>query len=233
MRRLIIIPAYNEESNIEKLLTELGKYSDRYDCLVVNDCSTDETTKILNQMNVPYLSHINNLGIGGAVQSGYIYALQNGYDIAIQLDGDGQHNPAYLDSLIKSIEDGIADICIGSRFIEREGFQSTTTRRLGIKLLGGLIYVLSGKQFTDVTSGYRAVNKKYIAYYAENYPQDYPEPEAIMLAIRNGASIQEVPVEMRPRTSGESTINIKRSIYYMIKVSFAVILAAMVSKKGK
>ena len=165
-----------------------------------------------------------NLGIGGTVQGGYVYALKNGYDIAVQADGDGQHDISYLGKLVEPIEKGEADIVIGSRFIEKQGFQSSAGRRFGINFLSGLILVCTGIRIKDVTSGFRAVNRKFIEIYADNYPQDYPEPEAIVAGVMNGAKIKEVPVIMRERAGGTSSINLWKSVYYMIKVSLAVII---------
>ena len=159
------------------------------------------------------------------MQTGYRYADERGYEIAIQFDGDGQHDARYLRDLIAPIEAGTADIAIGSRFIKREDFQSTGLRRMGIGFLSGLIKLLCGIHVSDVTSGMRAVNRRFIEEYAKSYAQDYPEPEAIIAASVRGARIVEVPVEMRERQGGRSSINPLRSVYYMIKVSLALILA--------
>lgn len=165
-----------------------------------------------------------NLGIGGAVQTGYKYAKDKGYDIAVQIDGDGQHDIAYLEKMLPMLEDGEADVVIGSRFIDKEGFQSSFARRTGIKLLSWLIFICTGKMIKDVTSGYRAVNKRFIDIYARYYPMDYPEPEAIVSAVMHRGKIMECPVVMREREEGESSINFVKSVYYMIKVSLAIIV---------
>lgn len=173
------------------------------------------------------------MGIGGAVQTGYLYALRNEYDIAIQMDGDGQHDPAFLDALIAPLEKNEADICIGSRFLDDDvGFKSSRTRRAGIRFLSCLIFLCTKKHFKDVTSGFRAVNRKYIELYAKNYPLDYPEPEAIVMAVRSGAVIKEIPVKMRDRAKGVSSIDLKKSVYYMVKVSLSLVLANVVGKRG-
>lgn len=224
MRTLIIIPVYNEQDNIEGLINSIKQNKLNVDYIVINDCSTDNTMTVLNEMNANYTDASVNLGIGGAVQTGYRYALQNGYDIAIQVDGDGQHDVSYVPDLIKPIVDGEADICIGSRFINKEGFQSSSSRRMGINLLSGLIHICCGKKVRDVTSGFRAVNRKFIEYYSKNYPQDFPEPEAIVAAVMSGGIIKEVPVVMKQRERGRSSINLWKSIYYMIKVSLAIIV---------
>lgn len=227
MKILLIIPAYNEADNIEKLVNVIRDYYPQYDYLIVNDCSSDNTKKILDEIRANYVDLSVNLGIGGAVQTGYRYAYQNGYDIAIQVDGDGQHDVSYVKKLVEPIEKGEADICIGSRFIEKEGFQSSATRRLGINILSNLIWMCTGKRVYDVTSGFRAVNRRFIEVYMRNYPQDYPEPEAIVAAVMNGGRLQEVAVQMKEREGGESSINFKRSIYYMIKVSLAIVVCRL------
>ena len=234
MRRLVIVPAYNEEQNIVNTILDIqGHGAAEVDYLVINDCSTDQTERVLKQKGANYLSLPVNLGIGGGVQTGYRYALEHGYDIAIQFDGDGQHDARYLKDLIAPIESGRADVVIGSRFIEREGFQSTGLRRLGINFLSGLIHLLCGVKVRDVTSGMRAVNRRMIEQFAANYAQDYPEPEAILSAGLAGARITEVPVQMRERQGGVSSINPIRSVYYMIKVSLALILFRLTRGRGQ
>lgn len=224
MRCLIIIPAYNEQPNIEFVIREIHEKCKDVDYLVVNDCSTDETRKQLDAIQASYISVPVNLGIGGAVQAGYRYAKENNYDIAIQVDGDGQHDVSYINEMRGIIEADEASIVIGSRFIEKEGFQSSGLRRMGIGILSIWISILCWKRVRDVTSGFRAVNKQFIQIYANDYPDDYPEPEAIVTALINGATIKEVPVIMRERLSGKSSINIGRSIYYMIKVTLAIFI---------
>lgn len=224
MKVLIIIPAYNEAENIEKLINEIKELCPFADYLVVNDCSKDDTEKILHRIGAMYMCNPVNLGIGGTVQGGYVYALKNGYDIAIQVDGDGQHDISYLKEMIEPIEKGEADIVIGSRFIEKQGFQSSVGRRFGINFLSGLIKLCTGIRVKDVTSGFRAVNRKFIKIYANDYPQDYPEPEAIVLGVMQKGRIKEIPVMMKERVGGISSINIWRSIYYMVKVSLAILV---------
>ena len=227
---LIIIPAYNEESNIDGVIRDIRNYFPEGDILVIDDCSKDGTVQLLKGMGVNYLSFINNLGIGAGVQAGYLYAYEKGYDIAVQFDGDGQHRAEYIERLVRPIEESKADYVIGSRFIENEGFQSSMMRRAGIRFLSLLIKLLCGLNIMDVTSGMRAVNKTLIQKFAHDYAQDYPEPEAIVSASVKGSRIIEVPVRMRERQGGKSSINIVRSVYYMLKVSLALILCA---KKDK
>ena len=221
---LLIIPAYNEEESLRSLIEEIKAVCPEVDYLVVNDCSSDDTERLLEELRANYITLPCNMGIGGAVQSGYRYAAQNGYDIAIQIDGDGQHDVRFVKDMVKLIEDKQADVVIGSRFIDKEGFQSSQARRIGIRILSMLIRLMCGAKVKDVTSGFRAVNRRFIELFAENYPDDYPEPEVIVTAKLFGAVIKELPVVMRERTTGKSSINLKRSIYYMIKVSLAIII---------
>lgn len=231
MRRLIIIPAYNEQNNILSVIRNIQSFCQGYDFLVVNDCSKDRTVQVLVENSIPFLDLKANLGIGGAVQAGYKYALENGYDVAIQIDGDGQHDVSFLDELVAPIEEGISDISIGSRYINKEGFQSSVLRRAGIMFLSILIKIVTGNRIYDVTSGFRAINRKMIECFVNDYPQDYPEPESLVTAYKHGATIQEIPVIMRERQGGISSINARRSAYYMTKVSLAILLASMRKRK--
>jgi len=236
MKILAIIPCYNEEKNINKVVQNIVNYSSSscnstIDYLIINDCSKDNTVEICREKKYNYINLPINLGIGGGVQAGYLYAYEQGYDIAIQHDGDGQHDPCYFGDVISPILSGQADIVIGSRFLDKEGFQSTGLRRLGISFLSILIYLCSGVKIHDVTSGYRAVNRKYIKLFADHYTQDYPEPEAIMDAALHKARILEVPVIMREREEGKSSISPIKSIYYMIKVSLAILFHRLIATK--
>lgn len=229
---LVIIPAYNEELNIYNTVADLKNNCPYYDFVVVNDCSRDNTLQVLKNNDFNYLNLPTNLGIGGAVQCGYMYAAENGYDVAIQMDGDGQHDPKYYPEAVKIIENDEADIVIGSRFITNEGFQTSFMRRFGIRFLSGLINLVCHQRVRDVTSGYRIVNRKYIELFAKDYAQDYPEPEAIIAAKLKGARITEIPVVMREREGGESSISPLKSVVYMVKVSLAIIFSRMTTRKG-
>ena len=224
---LVIIPAYNEAENIVHVVKHMMEAAPKYDYLVINDGSTDNTPDLCRRENYHYLDLPINMGIGGAVQAGYIYARKYDYDIAVQMDGDGQHDIAYLDRLLEPIANGEADVVIGSRFLEKEGFQSTLSRRMGINILSGLIWLVTGRHIMDVTSGYRVVNKMFIKIYSEDNPMDYPEPEAIVAAIMHLGRVKEVPVRMRAREGGISSITFKKSIYYMIKVTLAILICRM------
>ncbi len=224
---LIIIPAYNEADNIAQVVERMQEEAPWCDYLVVNDGSTDRTLAICEQENFYHLDLSINMGIGGAVQAGYIYAYKNNYDIAVQMDGDGQHDVAYLDKLLEPILADQADVVIGSRFLEKEGFQTTASRRMGINILSALIRITTGKRIKDVTSGYRAVNRRFIEIYSKDYPMDYPEPEAIVSAMMHLGRVREVPVQMRAREGGVSSITFKKSVYYMIKVTLAILICRL------
>lgn len=221
-RVLVIVPAYNEQDCIVETVRRIKETG--YDYVVVNDGSKDNTLKLCRENGINVLDLPQNLGIGGAVQAGHKYAQHYGYDIDVQVDGDGQHDPGYIPQLVKMIEDG-ADLAIGSRFVqETDGFQSTWLRRVGITWLSGLLKLLTGKLVTDPTSGFRASGRRAIELFSENYPMDYPEPESIALALENGLSLSETPVNMLERQNGSSSIGGFSSVYYMVKVTLAIIL---------
>ena len=227
MKTLIIIPAYNEEKSILKTINNMKEISKNIDYIIVNDCSKDHTLDICKENGLNVINLPINLGIGGAVQTGYQYAYQKGYDIAIQMDADGQHNPKYIKELVQAIEEG-NDMVIASRFLDKKGFQSTFLRRMGINLYSKLIKIFSGITIKDTTSGYRAVNKKIIKYFAKNYPVDYPEPETNAILAKAKCNIKEIPVEMEERMGGKSSITALKSVYYAGKVALAVIISSLV-----
>lgn len=225
MKKIVIIPAYNEQASIEKTVQDIKENAPDFDYVVVNDCSTDNTLEICEKQGINVLKLPINLGIGGAVQSGYLFAYRNGYDIAVQFDGDGQHSAKHLEAMVSSLKDENADMVIGSRFIENKGFQSSFIRRVGIKHFNVLIKMLTGKVVTDPTSGMRMVNRDVIKLFSEDYPKDYPEPESVVQIITMGKNVVEVPVVMNERTEGVSSISPLKSIYYMIKVTIAMVIA--------
>jgi len=236
LRTVVLIPCYNEDKNIGNVIRNIHNFTDHnietdftIDYIIINDCSKDKTLTVCKESNYNYLNLPVNLGIGGCVQTGYKYAYDQGYDVAIQHDGDGQHDPAYFKNVIEPIMSGQADIVIGSRFINNSGFQSTGLRRFGIGFLSGIIRLCTGVKIRDVTSGYRAVNKKYIEHFAKHYAQDFPEPESIVEAALNKAKIVEVPVIMHERKEGKSSIGALKSIYYMIKVSLSILLHRIIT----
>lgn len=224
MKKLIIIPAYNEAKSLPNLIERIESTLPGFDYVIINDGSWDGTRRIANKekWNVVHLPI--NSGIGVAVQTGYRYALENDYDIAIQIDGDGQHDIRYLPEIVRPIEEETADVVIGSRFVEKEGFQSSGARRMGIKLLSVLIFILTGEKVKDVTSGYRAANRKFISIFADDYSKDYPEPEAIVTVKMYRGRILELPVIMKEREHGNSSITLWKSVYYMLKVSLAIFI---------
>ena len=231
MKKLIIIPAYNESENIEKTIRDIEQNTPDFDYVVVNDCSKDNTLEILEKNSFNHVSLPINLGIGGAVQTGYRYALEHDYDLAVQVDGDGQHDASFLQTMASYMESHDLDMVIGSRFIENEGFQSSALRRFGIKYFTVLIKMLTGVTVTDPTSGLRMAGRKVIAMFAENYPADYPEPETAVTVIDAGLKIEEIPVVMRERQGGVSSITPKKSVYYMIKVTLAILIERMRGRK--
>ena len=192
--------------------------------MIINDCSTDNTLDICKQNKFNVIRLPINLGIGGAVQTGYKYAFQNGYDLAVQVDGDGQHDPAFLKNMANYLEKEKCDMVIGSRFINKEGFQSSGTRRIGIKYFTVLIKLVTGEKITDPTSGLRMVNRDIIEMFANDYPKDYPEPESVVAILRKKKKVKEIPVIMKAREGGVSSISPKKSIYYMIKVTLAILI---------
>ncbi len=233
MKTLVLIPCYNEQDNIVQVVNRLTKTCPEVDYLVINDCSTDDSEAILRAHGFNHVTLPVNLGIGGGIQTGYRYAKENGYDVTVQMDGDGQHNPEYLNTVIAPVADGTLDMCIGSRFLEKEGFQTSALRRFGITILSTLIKVLSGKRIYDVTSGFRATNADMTAYFADHYAADYPEPEAILEAVLRGYRVGEAPVMMQERLGGVSSINALKSVYYMIKVSLSLLVDSISIQRKK
>ena len=233
MKKLVIIPAYNESANIVSAVSDIRENAPGFDYIVVNDCSTDDTLRVCRAQGIRVLKVPVNLGIGGAVQTGYLYGLRQGYDAAVQFDGDGQHDARYLESMAQAMDEQQADMVIGSRFITKEGFQSTRMRRMGIGFFTGLIRMVTGKTITDPTSGMRLVNLDVMRMFAADYPKDYPEPESLVRIIAAGKKVVEIPVRMKERAGGVSSISLLKSIYYMIKVTLAVLLAKTSRYRGE
>ena len=228
----IIIPCHNEAQCIESVLQNLRKHLPNAHYVFVNDASTDQTEQLIRSHadeNVTILSLPVNLGIGGAVQTGLIYAWEHGFDYAVKFDGDGQHLAEEITPLLEPIRNGKADLVIGSRFLtNNSGFKSTFMRRLGIRLFRVLSRLLTGQTITDNTSGFRAYGKRALEFAAQYYPAfDYPEPEEVILFLHNNYRIEEVPVAMAERKGGCSSINCIKAVYYMVKVIFSVFMAAL------
>lgn len=238
-RILLVIPAYNESEGILNNITRIEAYQKEseycLDYVVINDGSTDNEEEILVENKINHVELIQNLGIGGAVQTGYIYALENYYDIAVQFDGDGQHDIYSLPNLIEPILNDEADFTVGSRFLDESNseFKSSKSRQMGIKILSSLIYMSSKIKIKDVTSGYRAGNRKVIEQFVKRYPRQYPEPESYMHLFSKNIRVKEVGARMFERTTGVSSINLVKGITYMISVSLAIIASSLLGREKK
>lgn len=224
MKSMVAIPAYNEEKNIFSVVEAVKFHHPEVDVVVINDGSRDNTGHEAQRAGAFVINLPQNLGIGGAVQTGYIYAKKKGYDAVIQIDGDGQHNPKDLSKMLEAIEKDKVDMVIGSRFVEKTDYKSSSMRKLGINFFSTFVSFMCKEDFSDTTSGYRAVNKKVIELFARYYPRDYPEVETIVYASKRGVRIKEISVDMNERQGGKSSITPIRSIYYMIKVTCAILL---------
>ncbi|HER5271896.1 TPA: glycosyltransferase family 2 protein [Streptococcus pyogenes MGAS15053] len=227
MKKLIIIPAYNESSNIVNTIRTIESDAPDFDYIIIDDCSTDNTLAICQKRGFNVISLPINLGIGGAVQTGYRYAQRCGYDVAVQVDGDGQHNPCYLEKMVEVLVQSSVNMVIGSRFITKEGFQSSFARRIGIKYFTWLIALLTGKKITDATSGLRLIDRSLIERFANHYPDDYPEPETVVDVLVSHFKVKEIPVVMNERQGGVSSISLTKSVYYMIKVTLAILVVRL------
>lgn len=226
LKTCVIVPCYNEQENIQHVVEEICNAADGARIVVVNDGSEDLTSEKARQTGKAAVLDLPvNLGVGGTMQTGFKYALATESHFAVKLDGDGQHQPDCLPALLQPLYDEKADIVIGSRFIgDSAGYKSSPSRRAGIKILQWLCYFLTGQEITDPTSGFRAYNLRAIKFMARHYPTfDYPEPEEIVLATKNNLRVIEVPVQMRERKYGQSTISSGVSVYYMFKVTLAMI----------
>jgi glycosyltransferase involved in cell wall biosynthesis len=223
-RGLIIVPAYNEEGSLRLVLSELRATAPQFDVVVVNDGSTDATPAIARDMGYPVLDLCFNLGIGGAMQTGFRYALEKGYPVALQVDSDGQFPPDQIDTLARLVLEEGWDMVIGSRFLGGTTYEGSRSRRVGNLVLSRLCTILSGRRITDCTSGFRAYSRRALEYLLDYYPADYPEPETVVFLARLGLRIREEPVNMRQRQAGASSIGGLKPLYYMLKVSLALIL---------
>jgi hypothetical protein len=231
-KALIIVPAYNEEASLSSVLAELRDLGPRFDIVVINDGSTDRTPDIARAMGCRVLDLCFNQGIGGAVQTGFRYALQKGYPVALQVDSDGQFPPDQIETLTALVLDEGWDMVIGSRHLQDTGYGGSRARRLGNLILSRICTVLSGRKITDSTSGFRAYSRRALELLAEYYPPDYPEPESIVFLARQGLRLREEPVRMRERRAGSSSIGGLQPLYYMAKVSFALIMNAFKEQPG-
>jgi len=225
VKKLVIVPAYNEEGAIGAVIDEIRAFDPTFDVLVVDDGSHDDTAQAARLHGARVVRLPFNLGIGGSVQTGFRYAFDHDYDLVARIDGDGQHDPAQLAALLPVVLGGDADICVGSRFAGADGYRSSGVRRIGIRILARTISLLTGQRVTDTTSGFQVLDRKAIALFAQDYPHDYPEVEAAVMLHKHRLRLTEVPVSMRERTHGNSSITALRSVYYMAKVLLAVLVA--------
>jgi glycosyltransferase involved in cell wall biosynthesis len=223
VRRVALVPAFNEEANVGRVIDEIRAFDPALDVVVIDDGSYDRTAEVAHEHGATVVRLPFNLGIGGAVQTGFRYAFEQGYDLAVRLDGDGQHDPSQLDRILAPVLSGEADIVVGSRFAEAgAGYRSSRSRRVGIRLLAWVVSRIVGRRVTDTTSGFQALNRRAIELFAHDYPHDYPEVEATIMVSRHRLRSVEVPVSMRERGGGRSSITALRSVYYMVKVLLAI-----------
>ena len=227
LRRVAIVPAFNEEGCIADVIGEIRAFDGGLEVVVIDDGSVDGTSRAARAAGAHVLKLPFNLGIGGAVQTGFRYAHENGFDLAVRVDGDGQHDPAQLGAVIEPVLRDEVDIAVGSRYLAASGgYRSSVSRRVGIRILAGTVSMLTRQRITDPTSGFQALNRKAIRLFAADYPHDYPEVEGLVMLIRHRLRFCEVPVAMRPRAAGQSSIRALSSVYYMVKVLLALFVGA-------
>jgi glycosyltransferase involved in cell wall biosynthesis len=227
VKRIAIIPAFNEQDAIGTVIDEVTAFDSGVDVLVIDDASHDDTAGRAERHGARVVRLPYNLGIGGAVQTGFRYARNHGYELAIRVDGDGQHDPSELGPLLETVIGGRADICVGSRFVGGDGYRSSAVRRVGIRVLARTVSLLTGQRVTDTTSGFQVLNRKAIELFAEDYPHDYPEVEAAVMVHKHRLRLVELPVRMRERAAGRSSIRGARTVYYMAKVMLAILIGAL------
>ena len=221
-KKVAIVPALDEEGAIGGVIAELRREAPGYDVLVIDDGSTDRTAELAREAGAIVLSHPFNLGIGGAVQSGYRYAFLEGYEVAVQVDGDGQHDPAQLAALERALHGGQAEMVWGSRFLAGAGYEVGRTRRIGQLIFARVVSLITREPVSDPTSGFRMTNRRGIELFARDYPHDFPEVEAILMVHAHDMSMKEVPVRMRPRAHGSSSLGGYSAPYYMVRVLLAI-----------
>jgi glycosyltransferase involved in cell wall biosynthesis len=222
LKCIAVVPAFNEEQNIGRVLDELRAFDPALEVVVISDGSVDRTAEVAAEHGAHVIRLPFNLGIGGAVQTGFRYAWENGYELVVRCDGDGQHDPTELPKVLEPVIAGKADIAVGSRFTGAAGYRSSATRRIGIRLLAAVVSMIARQRVTDTTSGFQALNRKALGLFASDYPHDYPEVESIVMTVKHRLRLLEVPVAMREREHGTSSITAIRSVYYMAKVLLAL-----------
>ncbi len=224
-RVLIIIPAHNEEASLARTLAEVRAKAPDVDVLIVDDGSRDETAKVARAAGIPVVRHPVNLGVGGALQTGFRYAVERGYDIGVQLDADGQHDPGYLGVLLAPMRADTCDVSIGSRYVESTGYRAPWTRRLGMLLFSGVVKLALGQRITDTTSGFRAYSLPVMRVCQHDFPKDFPDAPLLIALARRGFRLAEVPVVMRERQAGQSFYTLGKQLYYPYKNILASIMA--------
>lgn len=234
MKVLLVIPAHNEAENLPALIRDVRACENHYDVVVVDDASTDRTASVAQELGVPVLRLAANLGIGGAVQTGFKYAVRNGYDIVVQVDGDGQHDPAWLEAIVEPVRGGKADCIIGSRYLRENpdtAYRTPFSRRIGMHYSTSILFLATGLHITDTTSGFRALSRPALEYFSGAYPVDHPEAEALLMLHQKGFRILEVPVKMRYRVRGESLFTFAKSSVYPLRVIIGF-LGLLLKKRG-
>ena len=225
MKVLLIIPAHNEGRNLGYVLERVNQYRDRYDALVIDDASTDNTAQVAHEYRIPVVRLAANLGIGGAVQTGLRYAVENGYDAAVQIDGNGQHDPDWVESLLAPIAAGEADCVVGSRYMRNcpdTSYRTPLARRIGMIVSSAILSVIVGQRITDTTSGFRALNRCACEYFATEYPIDFPDAEALLMLHLAHYKIKEVPATMQLRRSGHSSTTLAESVLYPVRMMIGI-----------
>ncbi len=224
-RVLVIVPAHNEEASLPATLAELRAKAPQVEVLVVDDGSRDGTTRIAREAGVAVVRHPVNLGVGGALQTGFRWAYEHGYDIGVQLDADGQHDPAYLGALLAPVLEGSCDVSIGSRFVSATGYRAPWSRRLGMLLFSGVVRLALGRSIADTTSGFRAYNRAVMDVCQHDFPKDFPDAPLLIALARRGFRLDEVPVVMRERQAGQSFYTLGKQLYYPYKNLLASLMA--------
>ena len=222
---LVIVPAHNEEASLARTLDELRCTAPSMDVLVVDDGSRDATSRIAREHGVAVVRHPINLGVGGALQTGFRWAVDHGYDVGVQLDADGQHDPAYLQALTDPVRQGACDVSIGSRYVSRSAYRAPATRRLGMLLFSAVVRMVVGQRITDTTSGFRAYGRRVMEVCQHEFPKDFPDAPLLIALSRRGFRLREVPVEMRERQAGKSFYTLGKSLYYPYKNLLASLMA--------
>ena len=223
-RKMVMVPALDEEGSVGRVVEEVRREAPGYDVVVIDDGSTDATAALARAAGATVISHPFNLGIGGAVQSGYRHAFLGGYAVTIQVDGDGQHDPAEIGKLERGLASSGADLVWGSRFLEQAGYKVPRLRRAGRAIFARIVSMITREPISDPTSGFRIANRRAIELFARDYPHDYPEVEGILMAHSHDLEISEVPVRMRQRETGRSSINMLTAGYYMVRVLLAILV---------